>query len=492
MGTTHYDSDYSEADLKVEHPKDHAAGPTAVAVSMKRALGHMGPKRTAQTLLKLNQAEGFDCMSCAWPDPEVGHRHAAEFCENGAKAVAEEATKARATPDFFADPQHRRPGPAVRVLARSAGPDHPPDGQAPRRHALRADRVGRGVRADRRRAERPGQPGRGDLLHLGPGVQRERPSPTSCSPARSAPTTCPTARTCATSRPASPWQESIGIGKASVSIEDVYHAQADHRGRPESRHQPSADAVGAGDRQEERRQDRLDQPAAGGRAGQLQEPAGAQGRGRARAPSSSDLHLPIKLNGDLALFQALGSLLVQWDALDHDFIDRYTTGFERLEGARQRPSTGTLVTETTGLTREQITELAQTAPRLRRDRVLLGDGADPAPQRGGHHQGGLPTWPSRRATSASPAPACSRCAGTPTCRATGRWGSGSGRRSTSWTRCRRNSGSTRRAPHGLDTVDSIRALRDGKAHVFIGLGGNFVQAASGHRRRRRGDAAGPG
>src|SRR4029079_8740096 len=94
--------DYSEADLKVEHQKDHAAGTTAVAVSMKRALGHMGPKRTAQTLLKINQAEGFDCMSCAWPDPEVGHRHTAEFCENGAKAVAEEDTRERADPDFFA------------------------------------------------------------------------------------------------------------------------------------------------------------------------------------------------------------------------------------------------------------------------------------------------------------------------------------------------------------------------------------------------------
>ncbi len=94
--------DYSEADLEIEHPKDHAAGATAVAVSMKRALSQMGVKRTAQTLLKLNQAEGFDCMSCAWPDPEVGHRHAAEFCENGAKAVAEEATRERATPEFFA------------------------------------------------------------------------------------------------------------------------------------------------------------------------------------------------------------------------------------------------------------------------------------------------------------------------------------------------------------------------------------------------------
>ena len=94
--------DYSESELTVGPQKEHAAGVKAVAVSMQRSLGHMGAKRSAQTLLKLNQAEGFDCMSCAWPDPEVGHRHTAEFCENGAKAVAEEATTARATPELFA------------------------------------------------------------------------------------------------------------------------------------------------------------------------------------------------------------------------------------------------------------------------------------------------------------------------------------------------------------------------------------------------------
>ena len=51
---------------------------------------------------KLNQADGFDCQGCAWPDPAPGHRHTAEFCENGAKAVAEEATVKRAGPDLFA------------------------------------------------------------------------------------------------------------------------------------------------------------------------------------------------------------------------------------------------------------------------------------------------------------------------------------------------------------------------------------------------------
>ena len=80
--------------------KKSVAGATAVMVSMKHALVEMGPLRTAQTLLKLNQKKGFDCPSCAWPDPD-DRRALAEFCENGAKAVADEATTKRVTPEFF-------------------------------------------------------------------------------------------------------------------------------------------------------------------------------------------------------------------------------------------------------------------------------------------------------------------------------------------------------------------------------------------------------
>ena len=98
-----------EEELTVTEPEDHAAGVKAVAVSMRRALQHMGPARTARTLLKLNQTDGFDCMSCAWPDPDPEHRHKAEFCENGAKAVAEEATTARADAGVLRQAPDRRP-----------------------------------------------------------------------------------------------------------------------------------------------------------------------------------------------------------------------------------------------------------------------------------------------------------------------------------------------------------------------------------------------
>ncbi len=85
--------------LQVGAPATSAGGVPAVVSAMKHAFSEMGPVRGTRTLLQVNQTHGFDCPGCAWPDPK--HRTAFEFCENGAKAVAEEATTARVTPDFF-------------------------------------------------------------------------------------------------------------------------------------------------------------------------------------------------------------------------------------------------------------------------------------------------------------------------------------------------------------------------------------------------------
>ncbi len=82
--------DFSDADIEISEPKAYAAGFGGVYHSLRPALENMGLGRTAKLLANLNQKDGFDCMSCAWPDP--GHRKMAEFCENGAKAVTWEAT----------------------------------------------------------------------------------------------------------------------------------------------------------------------------------------------------------------------------------------------------------------------------------------------------------------------------------------------------------------------------------------------------------------
>jgi molybdopterin-dependent oxidoreductase alpha subunit len=81
-------------------PYHHAAaGFGAIASTMKHTVHEMGLVRGTLTLLKVNQIGGFDCPGCAWPEPD--HRSHAEFCENGAKAVAAEATTRRITADFF-------------------------------------------------------------------------------------------------------------------------------------------------------------------------------------------------------------------------------------------------------------------------------------------------------------------------------------------------------------------------------------------------------
>lgn len=87
--------------IKLGKSKDAAAGVPAVTNSLAHVYGSSGLLRGTAALLKLNQTKGFDCPSCAWPDPE-DHRSAFEFCENGAKAIASETTKRRVTPEIFA------------------------------------------------------------------------------------------------------------------------------------------------------------------------------------------------------------------------------------------------------------------------------------------------------------------------------------------------------------------------------------------------------
>lgn len=76
-----------------------AAGIPGVVNSLAYTLKEAGAGRGTRVLLRVNQVQGFDCPGCAWPDPK--HRAMAEFCENGARAVADEATRKRVDPAFF-------------------------------------------------------------------------------------------------------------------------------------------------------------------------------------------------------------------------------------------------------------------------------------------------------------------------------------------------------------------------------------------------------
>jgi molybdopterin-dependent oxidoreductase alpha subunit len=88
-------------DVRVGSASEEAAGIPAIWNTMLYGIGDMGVLRSPEAFLKINHVTGFDCQSCAWPSPDK-HRKIFEFCENGAKAVSDESTRKRVGPEFFA------------------------------------------------------------------------------------------------------------------------------------------------------------------------------------------------------------------------------------------------------------------------------------------------------------------------------------------------------------------------------------------------------
>ena len=90
----------SKNKLSINPPKKSAGGWDAVIHSAQHIFNEVGVVEGVKVISKLNQFDGYDCPGCAWPDPD-DKRSVVEFCENGAKAVAEEATTAKCDPEFF-------------------------------------------------------------------------------------------------------------------------------------------------------------------------------------------------------------------------------------------------------------------------------------------------------------------------------------------------------------------------------------------------------
>src|SRR5512133_130131 len=462
-----------EGRVDVSGPHDHAAGIPGVAVALKRSVQHMGPMRTARALLKLNQIEGFDCMSCAWPDPDPGHRHTAEFCENGAKAVAEEATRARATPEFFArhsiaeldrHDEHwlGQQGRVTHPMIKSPGATHyePIEWEAAFR--LIADQLNALASPDEAIFYTSGRTSNEaafcyQLFVRAYGTNNLPDCSNMCHESTSV-----------------ALAETIGIGKASVILDDVYDARLLILAgqNPGTNHPRMLSALEIA----KRRGAKIIAVNPLREAGLInfrnpQTARGCVGPGT----DLGDLHLPIKINGDLALFQAWGSLLVQWDALDHDFIRRYTRGFESWV-AHVSAIDWDLVEATTGLSRTQITESVELLRES--DRTVfcwamgltqhhnavatISEIVNLALAQGNIGKPGAGLLPVRGHSNVQGDRTMGICESPP---------------ANFLDRLQAEFGFEPPRVDGYDTVNSIRALRDEQAKIFVGLGGNFVQAA---------------
>ena len=178
-----------------------AAGIPAILKTFEFGFGEMGPVRTAETLTRINQRDGFDCQSCAWGNPD--HRKVFEFCENGAKALADEATRKRITREFFAEHSVLEMAEKSDYWLNQRGRLTEPMIISAGRRTLRTHFVGRGISTRVGRVESAGVTGRSGLLHFRKDDKRTGLYASVVRAGNLEPITFQIVRICATNRPAS-------------------------------------------------------------------------------------------------------------------------------------------------------------------------------------------------------------------------------------------------------------------------------------------------
>ncbi|MGE4426689.1 MAG: FdhF/YdeP family oxidoreductase [Solirubrobacteraceae bacterium] len=470
--------------MRVGPPAEHAVGMPATVSIARQTLRHLGPVRGLRAYAAMNKPGGFDCPGCAWPEPEgdaaggQGGAHHLEFCENGAKAVAEEATRRTIDRGFFArhdvddlrgraehwlgqqgrltEPMHLAPGAAhyapiswedaFALIARELGALDSPDealfytsGRTSNEAAFLYQLLVRAFGTNN-------LPDCSNLCHESSGVALG---------------------------------ETIGIGKGSVTVNDLVMADLIIVAgqNPGTNHPRMLMTLEEAKEHGARIITVNPLPEAGlKRFDNPQRVSGLTGRGTDLA----DLHLPIRLGGDLALFQALGRRLLQAEeeapgtVLDHEFLDGRTEGFDELR-EHLLDLDDDEVTVATGLTTAEIDEAFALLLASRRTVVCWAMGLT-------QHKHAVPTIKEivnvlllrgeigRKGAGLCPVRGHSNVQGDRTMGIYEKPAESflAGLDATFGIRSPRE--------HGLDVVDAIRAMRDGRAHVFIGMGGNFASA----------------
>lgn len=475
MATKAPKSDIDETRVQVTRPKKVAVGVPAVLHALQIANEQMGVTRSVQTLMRVNQKDGFDCPGCAWPEEDK--RHVAEFCENGAKAVAEEATRRQVDPAFFAahsidelrahddwwlgqqgrlthpmildeGATHYRPiewDEALRTIADELAAIADPDeavfytsGRTSNEAAFLYQLLVRGIGTNN-------LPDCSNMCHESSG---------------------------------SALTETIGIGKGTVSIEDIHNADLliVAGQNPGTNHPRMLSALEKAKQRGARVIAVNPLPEAGlMRFENPQTPRGVAFGGTKIA----DRFVQIRSGGDQALFQAIGKHLLEVEereggVLDHAFIEQYSSGFDAYRQAMAAAEWPELV-RGTGLSEATLREIAEEVRASKATIVCWAMGLT-------QHKHSVPTLRDvvnvlllqgnigRPGAGVCPVRGHSNVQGD---RTVGIYEKPSEAfldaldREFSFTAPRK---------HGFDTVEAIRAMRDGRVRFFMGMGGNFVSA----------------
>ncbi|MFI7651957.1 FdhF/YdeP family oxidoreductase [Streptomyces albidoflavus] len=465
-------------DLSVTPPKTWATGVPAVTHALEYALGQTSVRRTALTLLNINQAKGFDCPGCAWPEPAPGKRHRNEYCENGGKHIADKATSRRVTAGFFrehsiaeldakSDYWLNQQGRLTEPMVKRPGATHYEPVGWDEAFGILADEL--------RSLASPDEA----LFYTSGRLNNEAAFLLQLFARAYGTNNLPDCSNMCHESSGSALGETLGIGKGSVSLDDIHEADLVFvvGQNPGTNHPRMLSALEETKRNGGQVVAVNTLPEAGlMRFKHPQKARGVIGRGTEIA----DQFLHIRAGGDLALFQALNLLLLEAEdeapgtVLDHAFIASDTTGFETF-AEHARKTRWEDVLEATGLTREEIEEVHRRVLAGRKVIVCWALGLT-------QQKHGVPSireivnFLLLRGSIGRP--------GAGVCPVRGHSNVQGDRTMGVWERMPREFldalgrefSFTPPAHHGLDAVDSIRAMRDGRASFFLGVAGNFVRA----------------
>ncbi|MFC8709260.1 FdhF/YdeP family oxidoreductase [Streptomyces sp. NPDC057197] len=456
---------------QVDGPEHAAAGLPAVRHSLRMARQQMGVKRTALTLLRVNQKDGFDCPGCAWPEPE--RRHTAEFCENGAKAVAEEATLRRVTPEFFA--AHPVPDLAGRSgywLGQQGRLTHPmylPEG-ADHYEPVTWERAFGIVAEEIAALSSPDEA----VFYTSGRTSNEAAFLYQLFARELGTNNLPDCSNMCHESSGSALSETIGVGKGSVLLEDLHQADLIIVAgqNPGTNHPRMLSALEKAKANGAKIISVNPLPEAGlERFKNPQTP-----KGLATGAALTDLFLQIRIGGDQALFRLLNRLILQTPgAVDELFVREHTHGYEEFAAAA-RAADWDRTLAATGLTRAEIERALDMVLASRRVIVCWAMGLT-------QHKHSVPTI--REVVNFLLLRGNIGRTGAGVCPVRGHSNVQGDRTMGIFERpapafldaLEKEFGFAPPREHGYDVVRAIRALRDGEAKVFFAMGGNFVSAS---------------
>ncbi len=463
--------------IRLQQPMDYAAGTAGVKEALRHGFKEMGIVRSMRALLEMNQEDGFDCPSCAWPNPEKANK-IAEYCENGAKALADEATNKHIDGAFFkaysverlsqltdyelngfgriTEPLVLRPGKInyepiswqgaytliTDTLRQLPSPDEAIFYTSGRSSNEAAYLYGMFARA----FGTNNMPDCSNMCHESSGVALS---------------------------------ETLGIGKGSIKLEDLYEAEVVIVAgqNPGTNHPRMLSALEKCKRN-------------GGKVISIN-PLEEAGLVNFRNPQKikgilgsgmdiADIHLQVKINQDIPLLKLLLRKLVALDkiggkVLDHEFIKRYTDGYEDLVEDLGRYRDETLL-ELCGVGAEAIEEAALLLAKKTKIVVCWAMGLT-------QHKNGVANI--REYVNLLLLKGALGKPNAGTCPVRGH-SNVQGDRSVGIMhfvnkelneRIEKHLGFVPPHTEGFDTVGAIRAMHQGTAKVFVCLGGNFLMAA---------------